>query len=651
MTMSESKNGSAQSTLTVVERLDADEKAFDGVKEEKPNDEKELTEGVAEAKLHIVGGSTPRGMMLGKRRKDEEDSWPAENDFDQVGEDRESVEKAQSEQQSTDGEGEDLITAPTLLNPPLPLQTLVSAFEESNSLRQNVDAMQTNVDGFGHTFVPVIPLKAVAFKESLRDLMEEDGDEISEEALDARSKEVMREAAAERRRLKRFFDYAADESFIEFRRNSREDLEVLGNWSWEVLRDKNNKVRHLVRVPFFTIRLTKRGEAIPVTVKRKVHEFKYEEFETTKRFRRFVQQVGNTIIWFKEFGDPRVMSKKSGRYYRDIDTFKAETENDPKDGEASEILHYRIHAVRGAYRQPRWIGNLTSVLGSRQAEEVNLFYFKNKAIPPMIIFVENGRLGDGAVERLADFMEQVKGDTEKFWKVAILEGESSEDARRRGVSWTGQPRFKIERLSSEQLKDALFQEYDERNRDKVGESFRIPRLLRGDSRDFNRATALTAKSITEEQVFEPERDRFDSWLNRKLGPELDMKYWLFKSRSPIVRDPKSLSEMVRDLVKVGVLTPNEGRQLSGDIFNTEFEPIEEKWANRPLVLTISTGAQAAIDEPGKILDTDQKQEVRGLLGLGKVGDPIDSQEAIARLLEIRDVLKMQKISPPVEGGD
>jgi PBSX family phage portal protein len=601
----------------------------------------DTVEDVRAVACHLVGEGEPVTKMLGKRRPDEEDYWPEETV---------RLEKGQSEQQSEAPEDEQTIE---ILEPPLPMASIVTAFEESNSLRQNVDAMVTNVDGFGFTLAPAIDFKGNEFKELIEDQILLEEGEAAEQELEARQKEVRREAVREKRSLKSFFAFCADESFIELRRSSREDLEVLGNFAWEVLRDEDDEIRRFVHIPFYTMRLTKKGDPVTVTVKRKIDAVTYEEFEEEKRFRRFVQIVGQKKIWFKEFGDPRPMSKNSGQYYENEEEIKKLAETNPDEGVASEVLHYKIRAIRGAYGLPRWIGNLLSVRGSRLSEEVNYFYFNNKAIPPMLIFVENGRLQGGAADRLSEFMKQVKGDTQKFWRVAILEGESSEDARKRGVTWSGQPRFKVVKLSSEQLKDALFQEYDERNRDKVGESFRIPRLLRGDTRDFNRATAETAKAFSEEQVFQPERDRFDAWINRILGPELDMKYWVFKTLAPIVRNPITLTEMVKDLVKVGILTPKEGRVIAEDIFNREFEDIDRLWVEQPLALTLAgivkrqQESDNAVTPPADVMHTLTKSFAE----LGPLGEAIDVESTIGRLAEIHRVLSGHSLLPDPERED
>ena len=135
--------------------------------------------------------------------------------------------------------------------------------------------------------------------------------------------------------------------------------------------------------------------------------------------------------------------------------------------------------------------------------------------------------------------------------------------------------------------------YDERNIDKVGSSFRLPRLLRGESKDFNRATAEWVLRFAEEQVFEPERDHFDFLMNRLLA-DMVIRFWRFRSQAPVTRDPGRMTEMVERLVRVGVLTPEEGRELAGDIFNREFRKLGDDWTSRPLILTlagIQTGVQ------------------------------------------------------------
>jgi hypothetical protein len=52
--------------------------------------------------------------------------------------------------------------------------------------------------------------------------------------------------------------------------------------------------------------------------------------------------------------------------------------------------------------------------------------------------------------------------------------------------------------------------------------------------------------------------------------------------------------MVERLVRVGVLTPEEGRLLAGDIFNREFRKIGDDWTKRPITLTLA-GIQTGVE--------------------------------------------------------
>ena len=56
-----------------------------------------------------------------------------------------------------------------------------------------------------------------------------------------------------------------------------------------------------------------------------------------------------------------------------------------------------------------------------------------------------------------------------------------------------------------------------------------------------------------------------------------------------------MTQMVEKLVRVGVLTPEEGRTLAGDIFNREFRKIGDDWTKRPITLTLA-GIQTGVED-------------------------------------------------------
>jgi PBSX family phage portal protein len=521
--------------------------------------------------------------------------------------------------------GEDLSTAFTsagALEPPYDPEALCLLMEHSNSLRQNVDAYATNIDGFGHRMDPAIDFESEDADSRVEDCIyleraaaQERGEVLStappkptSEEIAHRRTELKRLARIERAKLESFFDFCCfDHSFVDLRRRTRQDLEVTGNAFWEVLRDGRGDIARLVYVPSYTVRLLPLDlEPVEIEDRVRISPVTTETVSARRRLRRYVQIQGAERVYFKSLGDPRVVSRRTGRVF---DSAESLLKAEPTDAPATELIHFAIHSPRSPYGVPRWVGNLLAVLGSRQMEEVNYLYFENKSVPPLALLVSGGRLSEASIPRIERFIEENLKGKKNFHKILILEAES-------GAKAGDQARAKIELrpLTDAQQQDALFQVYDERNIDKVGSSFRLPKLLRGESKDFNRATAESALRFAEDQVFQPERDEFDFLMNRRLLADMDIRFWRFRSQTPVTRDPERMTQMVEKLVRVGVLTPEEGRTLAGDIFNREFRRIGDDWTKRPITLTLA-GIQTGVEDlragtqKGSLLD-DAKHLVR-----------------------------------------
>lgn len=490
------------------------------------------------------------------------------------------------------------------LAPPYPPDVLVKLFEHSSALRQNIDAYAVNIDGHGHRFEPVIDLDADDVIDRVRDAIvsdslpdgfgpdpdEEEAEEEEEikEPTDAevqeRIEDLQRWMRREKATLETFFLYAClDMSFLKLRRITRQDIEILGNGYWEVLRSggvpgRLGKPAAFTYIAAFTVRLLPYdGTLVETTQRIKKSLFSYQEITVRRKFRRYVQVFDGRRIFFKEYGDPRTLSAQTGRFFNTPEELKSA---EPHSSAATEILHFAIHSPRSPYGVPRWIGTLLAVLGSRQAEEVNFLYFDNKSVPPLAVLVSGGRLGADSVSRIESFVEnRIRGRT-NFHKILVIEADPAEGAAALDNA-TGRMRIQIVPLTGSQQADALFQNYDERNIDKVGMSFRLPRMLRGDIRDFNRATAEAALEFAETQVFGPERTDTDWSMNYKILTDLGVRFWTYVSNAPDVSNPMDLTSIITDLVDSCVLTPEEARELAQGVFNRDFRKIDEIWTKIP----------------------------------------------------------------------
>ncbi len=510
-----------------------------------------------------------------------------------------------------------VLTDAGALTPAYDPQVLATIYENSSALRPNVDAYITNIDSFGHCFVPTIDTTAVDADDKIRDAIRFErirgkldpqnatkadvllaADEPTAAEVAQRKKLLGLEIRAEHARLKTFFEnctYDMPFSGPEGLRGlTRQDIEVIGSGYWEVLRNDLQEVCQFNFIPGVSVRLMPMDEkATSVEIERRVSILSTEKLEVFKRFRRYVQvsmgMDANVLVYFKEFGDPRVLSSKTGRYYATLDEMKADQEEEGARP-ATEILAFKISSSRSPYGVPRWIGALLAVMGTRQSEEVNFLYFENRSVPPMAILVSGGRLNDNTIARLEDYIKNEIRGKRNFHKIMILEAESQDATM--GIGESSRMRIELKPLTDAQQKDGLFQAYDERNADKVGQSFRLPRILRGDVRDFNRSTAESSIDFAEIQVFGPIRQQFDWMINKMIFPAIGVKHHDFKSNAPTVRDPEALSRMVALLVSSNVLTPAEARELSQDVFNRSFDNRTETWTQQPISVTL---AQMPID--------------------------------------------------------
>jgi PBSX family phage portal protein len=495
--------------------------------------------------------------------------------------------------------------------PPYDPRQLHNMFEKSASLRPNIDAYKTNIESFGHRLEPTIDLDAPDADEKLADaiLLEKIADDdplptAPTEEVSATKLTLKAEMRLEKLRLDNFFDNCGGNiSFIELRERTRQDLEATGNAYWEILRDGRGRPARIELIPSPSMRLM-RAELrfTELTEARRASPLSLRQYGVKRRLRRYVQVLfGQFIAYFKELDDPRIMSARTGKVYA---TWEGLQRDEPGVPPATEILHFRIHTSTSAYGIPRWTGATLSVLGSRAAEEVNVTYFDNKAVPPMAILVSGGSLAKGSAERITTYIrDNIKG-RDNFHAILVLEAEPA------AGSLSGQngsrTRIEIKNLMESQNTDALFQVYDANNTEKVGNQFRLPKLLRGDMKDFNRATADAALDYAEQQVFAPERTKVDHVINRRLLPLLDARFHKFVSNGVQVKDQNERSKLITEQVHEGILTINEGRELDADVFGKTFKKLDHPWADQPLSLTLaqaSAGSSPGLAEGGKPTET------------------------------------------------
>ena len=479
---------------------------------------------------------------------------------------------------------------------------LVQRWENSSVLRPNIDAYSKGIHGFGHRFEPVLDLAAPDAAAKVRDsiyaerlaaaddpMSALDGRdalvaEPDDAEVEARIDELRQEMRRQLIRATAFFRYCATgegiTSFKALRRRTSDEREICGNAYWEARLDGMGRLARIGYVPAYTILLMelRPEDEVEVEVTIPVSDIADIVAIDFKRFRRFQQiptsrfgRTGFAEAYFKSWGDPRTISKRTGKTFPDVDALLAANRDDRP---ASELLHFQIHSPWSPYGIPRYHGAMFLVAGQHKAEQVTYFYLLNNGVPETVIAVNGGTLTEVNKKEIADYFSKTFRGVQNVGRALVIEAES---AVQKTISGSGQDgskvKIEIKSLNEAHWKDGRFLDYGERNADVVGHQFGLSRFARGDVRDFNRATAQAALAHAEQSVFGPEREDFDEIVNVHVMPRIGVRLLRFKSNGPTLRDPTEVATNIQRLAPTGAFKAKELREMGSDVIGRQLEPL------------------------------------------------------------------------------
>ena len=373
------------------------------------------------------------------------------------------------------------------------------------------------------------------------------------------------------------------------------DRETYGISYCEVIRDMEGKVVELQ----FIIETPSIDMTYPLEPYVDVQYFyKGQTVSRKKKFRKFRQTVAGKTVYFKEFGDPRIMDKRDGKYAEEggeaIDI----------DNQANEIIEFRIGSQ--PYGEVRWIGQVLTVDGNRRAEVLNNNYFREGRHTPLMILVKGGTLTDESFAKLQGYMNEIKGESGQH-AFLVLETEANDNT----TAFDGEKTADIEikDLASILQKDELFQEYLENGRKKTQSAFLLPDLYVGYTTDFNRATAQTAMEVTEKQVFQPERTSLAWIINNRLLNGSQFKYVEVFFEAPDITNPEDIQKILNVTERAGGITPNVAKELTYKTLGKDgCEDYDGEWGDIPIQYIRISQAQAQQLPPSEpVTDNTLKQ--------------------------------------------
>lgn len=447
-----------------------------------------------------------------------------------------------SRQLTTDDQFARLADTRKIIEPPFDLNNLSLIPEESPIVGPCIDAMITNVDGYGWDLEYVGPK----------------GQEELPEVLD------------EKNRITDLIETINPrESFLSLRKKLRRDYEATGNGYLEVIRSLKGEIKWLEHLPATTMRLAPLDkEPQKITVKKLGSSGRMIEKDGFVIFRRFLQIVDRKRAWFKEFGDKRSVRAADGK--------NAEGEISAED-QANEVIHYRQYSSRTPYGITRYMGNMPSIRGGRMSEIVDVRYFERNCIPQMAVLVSGGGLSKESFQQIEKALTE-SGGIEKFWGVMVLEAVSSGGG---AVDEKGAVKIEMKSLQGDRLEDAQFLKYKEECLRNTRSSWRLPPLHVGRCEEYSYAVAQAARITAEEQVFMPERRAFDEVINLQIFRDMEIKYWQFFSKGPSIADMKTYMQAVESFSTIGAMTPNTAIMLANELLDIDMQKVTQPWGDLP----------------------------------------------------------------------
>lgn len=521
------------------------------------------------------------------------------------------------------------------------------------------------------TFIKVLKGEVSGFATENRERLAK----LRERTFSSRIKALKAKQADELRFLQNFFENCnPNESWMQISKKRAEDYERIGASTLEIVRNPETRQPfRLGHIPYVDMRMTRLGPPIKVPTIQRRNWIEIVEVEDIVRFRKYVQSLGSgDFVWFKDFGDPRIMDSRSGVYvgeyrydplrkryervfFRDGDKKKEISEaeflrQNPGFMEANEVLYRGLYnAIGSPYAVPRWFGCLTLVQGMIAMEEVNALWFDNNLIPPIVVMVTDTSLNTKSHERIKSFFEVRRG-RENRDSVLVLEGQPAGQAM--NFVNTGKPTIKIEKLRDAIDNDATHVKYDEVGRLKVRSNWRLPPAHIGQESQYTRQSVNASNVFAEKQVFRPEREDSDDYHNKRLLPALGVSMWKLKTNGPPVADNLELANILSILGKSGFLPVGEARPEIEAILNRPIKGLEDdKLYTEPFpLILIETKTKQNPNAGGPQDDAPENPQNRMGARPDKDGFVTDSE--VLKSLHVQTGIRLRKVARvPFEEAD
>jgi PBSX family phage portal protein len=379
-----------------------------------------------------------------------------------------------------------------VVTPPYNLYELANFYDTNFANHAAIDAKTANVVGLGYEFHPT------------RDVM------IKMESVDDKEKTKKAKQKIERHKAEMidWLENTNDEdSFTGVMEKIKIDLEATGNAYMEIGRTVTGDIGYIGHIPSTTMRVRRLRDG-------------------------YVQIISNLVVYFRNFQatNPNPIT------------------NDPRP---NEIIHFKSYSpINTFYGVPDIISAMSALIGDTMAEQYNIDYFENKAVPRYVITLKGAKFSADAEDTMFRFFQtNLRGQNHRS---LFLPLPSDQDGNK--------VEFNMQAVEN-QVQEASFDKYRKTNRDQILTAHQVPLSKLGGTDIGGLAAALAQDRTFKEQVARPAQGRLEKQIARVIREKSDILELKFNEFT--LTDETAQAAIDDIYLKDQVITPNEVRESLG----------------------------------------------------------------------------------------
>lgn len=297
------------------------------------------------------------------------------------------------------------------------------------------------------------------------------------------------------------------DSFTTTMRKVVTDLESTGNGYIEIGRTTRGTIGYIGHIPSTTIRVRRLRDG-------------------------YVQIIANKVVYFRNY--------------------KA-TNADPIGGDPApnEIIHLKKYSpLNTYYGVPDIASAIPSLIGDQLAEQYNIDYFDNKAVPRYIVTLKGAKLSPDSEDRLFRFLQtNLKGQSHRTLYIPLPSD-----------TMDNKVEFKMEPVENK-VQESSFKEFRKSNRDNILMAHQVPLSKLGSSDSSAVASAISQDRTFRDQVCRPLQQYVEKSISSIVSEQTNMIELRFNEMNIV--DEVQQSTVHKTYADIGVLLPNEIREKIG----------------------------------------------------------------------------------------